>query len=265
MPITIAGLWRQGRDLAEQHAATTIPIAAAFMFLPQIVRMVIVGPGAEQPGEVTGGDILGSLLVLVLTFVGQAAIASIMLGGPGGPYNVADALRRATGLLPRMLLVMLIIALSAMPLLLVAALIIILLVGPGQANDPQTMVRAAGLLIIPVIALVAYFGARFFLLFPVLVAETPPAWDAIRRTWFMTRPHRWTLIGFMLSALLAIMFLTAVVNIVAGAVLGLLLGKSALAQLLTLTFVTLVGTAVGLIITGASVAAYRSVERQPAY
>lgn len=264
MAITIAGLWRQGRELAEQHAATTIPIAAAFMFLPQIVRMVMVGP-TEQSGEVTAGDILASLIVLVLTFVGQAAIASIMLGGPGGPYNVADALRRAMRLLPRMLMVVLILALAAMPLLLVMALIIVMMVGPGQMGDPQGMVRAAGLLFIPVMAIFAYFGARFFLLFPVLVTEMPPAWEAIRRTWFLTRPHRWTLVGFMLSALLAILFLTAVVNIVAGAVLGLLLGKSALAQLLTLTFVTLVGTAIGLIVTGASVAAYRSVEQRPAY
>lgn len=260
MSITIAGLWRQGLDLAERHAATTVPVAAAFMFLPQVVRSALGGPPATQTGDIGGDDLVALLIIGALAFIGQASIAAIMLGGQDGPTDVADALRRSAGLLPRMLSIVLLLFAIALPLFFIAAVIAVLMVGPAQMNDPQGVVRAAGLLFVPVIIIFAYLGARFFPLFPVLVAETPSARQTLRRSWLLTRTHQWTLVGFMMSALLAIIFLTTVVNMVAGAIFGLLLGGgSTLGQLLSLTLATLVGTAIGLISVGASVAAYREL------
>ena len=259
MSITIAALWREGRDLAESHAATAVPVAAAFMFLPQVLRAVIAAPPATQ-SDIGGGDVVASLIVVALAFIGQATIAAIMLGGRDGPYNVADSLRRAAGLLPRLLLIVLMLAIAALPLVFVLGVVAVLVMGPDKVGDAKNLSQTAGLLFVPVIAVFAYVGARLFPLFPVLVAETPSARGALRRSWQLTRPSPWTFVGFTLSALLAIMFLTTLITMVAGGLLGLLLGSgSSLGQLLTLTFATLAGTAIGVIIIGASVAAYRGL------
>lgn len=262
MSITIAGLWREGRDLAETHAATVVPIAAAFMFLPQLISAVVVGPQEGQAADFGGGNLVAGLITAVLAFIGQAAIAAIMLGGPAGPRDVADALRRGGGLVPRLLLVVLMLVAIALPVVFIASLILVLFIGPGQIGDAATVQRVAGMIVLPILLIAAYVGGRLFLLFPVLVAEGAGARATLTRTWRLTGERQWTLIGFMLSALVAIIFLTVVVNMVAGGLFGLLLGPgSRLGFLLTTTFATLIATAIGLIGIGASVVAYRALAR----
>jgi hypothetical protein len=257
--LSVAELWAQGRALTERHAATTIPVAAAFVFLPQVLQTVL--GGGVQPGSAPGG-IQGtlSLMVLLAAFVGQVAIAAIMLGGRFAPYDVRDALVRAVRLLPRMLLVLLLVVLVALPLLLIVGTLLVATVGPANAGNVQAVMQAASGLVLPLFLLFVYVSARLFLLFPVLAAEGLPAGASLRRTWRLTALRRWPLFGFALSALVAGLFLTLVVNMVAGAVLGLLLGaKSTITMLLTTTLAAAVGTAIGLIGTGASVAAYHAL------
>ncbi len=257
MAITIAELWRDGRLLAERNVATVAPVAAAFMFLPQVVREAIVAPPATQ-ADIGFLDIAISFVVVAFAFVGQAAIAAIMLGGQQGPYDVADALRRALRLLPKLLLVVLMLGLAALPLIFLLGIVAVMVIGADRVGDPQAAAQTFVLLFLPVIAAFAYVGARLFVLFPVLLAETGSAREALRRSWRMTAGQPWTLVGFMVSALFAITFLTLLVTIVAGGLLGLLLGAdSILGKLLTVTLATFIGTAVGVIVIGASVAAYR--------
>lgn len=257
MAITIAELWREGRQLAERHAVTVAPVAAAFMFLPQVVREALVAPPATQ-ADIGIVDIAISFAVVAFAFVGQAAIAAIMLGGREAPYDVADALRRSLRLLPRLLLVVLMLGLAALPLILLLGVVAIMVIGADRVGDPQAAAQTFVLLFLPVIAAFAYVGARLFVLFPVLLVAPGSAREAIRRSWRMTSEQPWTLVGFMVSALFGITFLTLLVTIVAGGLLGLLLGTgSVLGKLLTVTLATLVGTAVGVIVIGASVAAYR--------
>lgn len=259
MSITIAGLWGEGRHLSERHAVTVVPIAAAFIFLPQVVRTVLAGPQAVG-APATFGDVIAFLIIMAIAFIGQISIASIMLGGRDAPRDVADALQRATRRVPRAILAFLLIGVAALPLVLLAALVVSIFVGAGALADPQRMIRAAAFLVIPVVAIFAFFGARLFVMFPILAAETLSAREMIRRSWHLTARSQWPLIGFMLSALVALIFLTTVINIVAGATFGLLLGaNSLLAQLLSVTLGTLAGTAIGIIVIGASVAAYRQL------
>lgn len=253
MSITIAGLWHEGRQLAAQHAATALPIAGAFMFLPQVLRAVLIEPAAS-PTAIGGRDVIVTFAVMAIAFIGQTAIAAIMLGGRDAPYDVADALRSGARLLPRVLLIMLLLGLIAMPVVLLLGALAAMVLGPDRLSDPKSMV----LLSLPIVMVFAYVGGRLFTLFPVLVAEKPSARGAIRRSWQLTASQPWVFIGCMVSGLLAVMFLTMLITVVAGGLLGLLLGAgSILAELLTVTLATLVGTAVGVIIIGASVAGYR--------
>jgi len=253
MAITIAELWREGRLLAERNAVTAAPIAAAFMFLPQVVRKAILAPPAT-PTVVSATDVIATFVVMALAFVGQAAIAAIMLGGREAPYDVADALRRSLRLLPRLLLVVLMLGLAAMPVVFILAFIAAVVLGPERLGDPKSMILVA----LPVFALFAYVGGRLFMLFPVLVAENPSARGGIKRSWQLTAARPWVFISCIVTGIVAVMFLTALITIVAGGLLGLLLGAdSILAELLAATLATMAGTAVGVIIIGASVAGYR--------
>ena len=136
MSITTAGLWGEGRDLSERHAVTVVPVAAAFMFLPQVVRTVLAGPQAIGT-PATLGDLIVFLLIMAIAFVGQISIAAIMLGGRDAPRDVADGLQRAPRLEPHGILVVLLLGLAALARLLLAALRVSICVGAGALADPR--------------------------------------------------------------------------------------------------------------------------------
>lgn len=264
MAVTVGGLWSDGRALLERHSETVVPIAAAFIFLPQVIRLVLFGP-SERATEFTGADFLSTAIVMTLGFVGQMAATAIMLGGSSAPYDVADAIRRAARLLPRALAAVLFLGLCALPLFFLLGVLAAAMVGFGRIGDPQAITQAAGILIIPAIIFFAYFGGRLFLLFPVLVSETPGARETVKRSWRLTKPRQWAFAGFVLSAFLAIAFLSGVINMALSGVLKLMLGPtSPITDLVLVLISTLIGTAVGLISIGGSVSAYRQLGQERA-
>jgi hypothetical protein len=251
--LSVSGLWSAGNAELRGAAASVIPVAAAFMFLPQVLHAAFVGP-QTVPTEPTLAEAGGQLLAALVSLFGQLAVISIYLRRAP---DVRGALADAAATMPRALKLILlfgaVIAAVALTLGIVAAAAF-----GVRALEGGQLPPALALLGLPLLLAILWVAARLFPLFPALVAEGEGARASVRRVWAITKPAHMTLFLFGLSFLVAVIFAAMIANIVAGAVFGLLLGK-ALAHLLTATVVAAVATFFSLLSTGASTAAYRAL------
>lgn len=255
--ITVSEIWADGWALVQRHMATVGPVAAAFLFLPQVLDAALASPVA--PGATPSG--IGSLLAAIVGLFGQLAIVAILLGGPRAPATVGAALGQAGRLLPRMVLVLLLLVLMALPVMLAAGAALAAL---GVKPDPAS-IRSGGLpvsiIVTALLALGLYVAARLAALLPVVVGEDQGALASIRRSWALTRGEGSRLTLFFISFFAAALFVSVIAMVVGGAVIGLLLGSTDFSLLLQATVVGVFAAVLGLFNLGAAVAIYRCLAK----
>ena len=166
--------------------------------------------GLDWPDAV-GRQLMASLLVILATLVlvfllltfaaaGVSIVASLARSGSPSPRESFTALGGAAVRLLGLILV-LIVGLAGISLLIGAtSLIVITLFG---ANIGVTIGLIA-LLMIALLVLVIFLGARFALGIPVLVLEGRDAIDALRHSWSLVRGSTWRVLGIIYLAILLV-------------------------------------------------------------
>ena len=201
-PLSIAGLWRDTVGVVERNSALVIPLAAAFVFLPQLLVEMLAGP--FDPANFNAVRLGWSLLAALIGTIGQSAIIIVALDdGSGARRTMREVVADAVRLVPAVFLTGVITGLAI-------GLGLFLLVVPGL-----------------------YLIGRLVVAPSVIVAERLGIGAALARTMELTRGRAWrvTLFFVLLGVFFAVAILLAGLVVAAlGAVLGLIGAKGAVAM-----------------------------------
>ena len=194
VPLSIATLWRETLIDARVLMPLALPVAAAFVLLPEVAVELFGPPLPTTMAAMTPTVVLIDLVLPALIgVVAQAAIVRLALDQRGGvARSVGEALA---------------IALRTWPLIVVALFAIALPVG------------AALLLILPGL----YLTGRLSLIVP-LVVDGHGAVAAIERSWALTAGNGWRVIGFTLLFAAWFIVVSAATGIVGAGIAALFKG-----------------------------------------
>lgn len=210
--LSIPDLWRETFAAGRAGMPLYLPIALAFVLLPNVASEALGPPLPRTPNELTSSVVFVHLLLpSLIGLVAQAAIVRLAIdSAQGAGRSVGDALG---------------LALRAWPGVILAVLL---------AGLPT--VGGFLLLIVPGL----YIAGRLALTLPLVVADGAAPVDAVRRSWDMTEDNGWRIIGFVLSW--AVLFVA--LSILASAV------GAALASVLTAAGLPAAGTLVVSAVSG---------------
>lgn len=187
--LTISAIWNGAVAELRRDFAVLFALAAPFTLLVSMAVQMFGPPPPTTIEEFTPKVAVVLLLVpSVIGAIGQLALAWL-IATPGGTP------RRA-----------LVVALRTLPGYLLAVLLI-------------TPATSLGLLLLVIPGL--YLFARMFLVGPIMVVESLRPVAALRRSWTLTGPVGWTILLFLVLALLFV-FGASVLASGVGAALGLL-------------------------------------------
>jgi hypothetical protein len=188
-PLTVSAIWNGAVAELRRDFAVLFALAAPFTLLVSMAVQMFGPPPPTTIEEFTPKVAVVLLLVpSVIGAIGQLALAWL-IATPGGTP------RRA-----------LVVALRTLPGYLLAVLLI-------------TPATSLGLLLLVIPGL--YLFARMFLVGPIMVVESLRPVAALRRSWTLTGPVGWTILLFLVLALLFV-FGASVLASGVGAALGLL-------------------------------------------
>jgi len=188
-PLTVSAIWNGAVTELRRDFAVLFTLAAPFTLLVSMAVQMFGPPPPTTIEEFTPRVAVVLLLVpSVIGAIGQLALAWL-IANPGGTP------RRA-----------LVVAMRTLPVYLLAVLLI-------------TPATSLGLLLLVLPGL--YLFARMFLVGPIMVVESLQPVAALRRSWMLTGPVGWTILLFLVLALLFV-FGASVLASGVGAALGLL-------------------------------------------
>lgn len=217
--LSVAGLWRDTVRVARAEAALVIPVAGAFLFLPQLLFAAL--RGTVDPAAVSGQGALGFgaiALLLFATSFGQAATTLVALDHEAGrARTLREIFAAAFAALPRVLGATLIAGLAIG----IVAMLVYQLCAAAMA-PPRAVATSLLIIALPLLWLLP----RLVLIAPVALTEGVRPLAALHRAWAVARGRSGRLRIFLL---LLLMF--AALALVMGA---LVLG--ALATVLKLAF-----------------------------
>lgn len=255
MTATMTTVWDRAAAFLGDNAAAIAPLALGALFVP----MALSGSLRPLLGTLGGaGDVvLGVALVLLslATVWGNLAVTALALD-PARSRAQAVAAANAR-LLPVIgVFAALLAALLALMLPFAAALgmsgvdMAALSAGQTSAVTPNAGAVIFILLYLPVFAvLLLWLSGRLALIVPVVVAERRGL-GALARSFALTRPVQWRIVGVLILYLVVSFVATAAARTVFGSVFGLLLGGDGpvtTASVLTSTIMAGVSTALSLL------------------
>jgi hypothetical protein len=181
---TFASLWEAVSAALSRERGLIVPIAAAFLFLPQLVLARWMGD-IEVNQWFSSGNALRTLAVFVpvaiASLVGQLALSTILLGAGAG-RTVGETLGASAGrVLPAM-----------------------------AANLIQALGFGFGLLLLIVPGF--YMLGRLSLVIPLIVSETRDPLEAVRRSWDLTRGRGLQVMGWLALLFLGFLLLSIAVG-----------------------------------------------------
>lgn len=208
--------WNETAVFVKREAGLLFPVAFLLVALPIAAAMALI-PEA-RPGRMPEGG-AWTVLVPLAAFVGMIGNLAISYLALRTGTSVGEALSRgARRFLPLLgATLMVAVALTAVAFLvaMIAAMVI-----PGLRSTPPTR-EAAGLFIlilcVVLVPIFLYVGARLLPSAPVAAAEQGGPVAILKRSWRLTRPVVWTLLGFLLLSLI----LAVVIGLAAEAVIGI--------------------------------------------
>jgi hypothetical protein len=188
--VSFAGIWDATLAAVREEAPLVVPVAAAFLFLPQLLFARWMGdlPANEwfTPGN-SGRTLLVFIPVALASLVGQIAITAMALRAFPG-RTVAEALGQS--------------AARIMPAI--------------AANLIQAIAFVGGLLLLILPGF--YLLARLILVIPILVCETRDPLEAVRRSWELTRGRGLKVTGFLLVLIFGFLLISLAMSGIAAAV-----------------------------------------------
>lgn len=254
--VTISAVWDRTTEFLSDNAGAVIGIAALTIFLPGIAESVLTPlQAAAEPGGLKVVLSIVALAIALLNLFGQLALTALALDpalGQRGAFGTA-----AARFLP---MIGVSIALLILALLVVLPPIVALAAGgvdfetmrPGwtESLSPATIwfVSLYSLALIP---FMVWATARLSLVLAVVAGERLGL-GALRRSWALTRGSVLRIIGACVLLLVVGGVAILATQTVFGSVFRLVLGDSGqinLAMILTAVFVSLVSTALAVILT----------------
>jgi hypothetical protein len=209
-------IWNDTAAFVKREGRLLFPIALMLNALPMAFAAAMIPeirPGTLPPPG------LWTVLIPVAGFIGligSVAIAFLALR-PG--RTVGEALRRGLSRFLPLLGAYLLVGLALGLVLIVVALVMALLV-PGMAGgqpSPGAAAVAVLLLVLLLLPLMLFVATRLLLTTPIAAVEEGGPVAILRRSWELTAPVFWQLLGFLvLTSILA-----AVINYVAQAIVGI--------------------------------------------
>jgi len=216
--LSISAAWDESRVILAREGKLLASVALALVALPAVLTGLI-SPNAMSPKD---GPLWGDLILIAASLIalaGQLALIRLALGPSvtvGGA--IAHGLKRLPVYLLAGIIVMLVLAAAAVPLLLVLSAIGIPI---DSATKPS---GTAALLLILYLALVVFIGVRMILSGAVASAEHVGPVAILKRSWSLTAGNFWRLFGFLLiffiGAIVALLAIEAAVGVVIGVTAG---------------------------------------------
>jgi hypothetical protein len=191
--ISFGRLWPETVACVRRHTDLLWPLAAAFLFLPQLLLARHVAdrqPDEIFVGDAFPGDAIALGLLLLVSTLGQLVMARIVANDGTGGRTLGAELRAAASRLP-----------AAMAAFLALTVLLLLAALPPAM---LAVVLGGGNLAVVIAVLVAGFWvfARVGIVLPLLATDDPDPMSAIASAWRLTR-GRALRIAVMLLTLLA--------------------------------------------------------------
>lgn len=179
---SFGGVWAATQVSVRRNAELVVPVAGAFLFLPQLALQLATGdtaPNTWFSGERSTLIIATFLVVIAVSLVGQLVLTHIAVrDGTGQDRTLGAVIAASAGL--------------ALPAL--------------AANLMQGIMVGFGflLLILPGLWLLA----RFLLVVPIITTETRDPIEALKRSWQLTEGNGFRVLGMLLILILGFILLS---------------------------------------------------------
>jgi hypothetical protein len=220
-PISFGRLWPVTVAAVRRHTDLLWPLAAAFLFLPQLLLARHVAdrkPDQLFVGEAFAGDAVAVGLLLLVTTLGQLVMARIVAHDGTEGRTLGAELRTAVARLPAAMAVF-------------AAMLVLFLIASFL---PATLLTLMGggtaLAVAAVLVAGLWLWARLGIVLPLVATDHPePVW-AIGSAWRLTRGRALRILGMLAVLVLGFLLLAAGIGGIgaaAGFVTTLATGKAA--------------------------------------
>lgn len=226
--LSITQAWNETAEFVRREAGLLFPISFLLLALPNALLEALTPapPMAGQAPE-AGLWLLLFPVLIVASLVGNIAISYLALT-PG--TSVGEALRRGTSRMPALLGAAVLIGIGFAILFIVLAIVAMMAV-PGAIQAAESggtptpaMVTAILIVIVAMLPVALYFGARLLLMTPIAAAEADGPIAMIGRSWRLTAGFVWKLVGFLVLVGLAVGIFTGAIRAVVGILFALVAG-----------------------------------------
>lgn len=225
--LSITSAWNETAAFVRQESRLVFPVAFMLAALPLALLQALAPPPPAPNAMPEPGLWLVLLpLVIVGSLVGNIAISYLALRRGA---SVAEAIARGARRFIMLLGAGLLLALAAALVFFLVAMVVVALM-PGalaaaQAGAQTEALATATLIVILILLpLVLYFGARLMAMTPIAAAEEGGPLRLMARSWTLTRPHVWKLVGFLVLIGLLVSVASSAIESVAGILFALLVG-----------------------------------------
>lgn len=214
--LSLNDVWNDTAAFVKREWRLLFPIALLLNALPMAFASAML-PRFE-PGRTPALrlSLLAIPVAAIIGFSGPLALIYLALA-PG--RSVGEGLRRALSRFLPLFALYLLVGLAVGLLFTLVAVIGVLLV-PGldpKAPSPGALAGFALILIMIMLPILLFVSTRLLLVAPVAAAEEGGPLAIARRSFALTRPFFWPLLGFLVLSSI----LSAIINMVANAVVGI--------------------------------------------
>ena len=219
--LSITTAWNEATDFLKLHFGALFTIALAMIAVPSVVLHAF-GPAAAEPGRPPEAGLWLLLIpaVIVLNIAASLAMSSLALGRRNVVGEaIGHGFRRFLPLLGSIAIAAAGMFLILLPLVLLSGIRPEELASPAPAKAGKI-----ALVMLVFLAVALFFAVRLLLMTPVAAAEPAGPIEIMRRSWKLTGPHFWKLLGFVLLMLIVLAIVSTVVTILFGLLIAAVAG-----------------------------------------